>query len=183
MSQEKISHNFNFSDLAKYLLVIGIIAFLSFLFPNNARFHYDFELGQTWRHDDLFAPFDFPIRKPAEELKIEKQGLLENFSPYYVVNTDISRQQIQKFEEEFANDFAAIDESQFRDVARNPDKYLEYGQKFLERQLKKGIISLDAKHQEKSPDFVINIVFGRNTRQQTLQNIATVKTVEEIIQD
>lgn len=183
MSEEKNTTNFSFSDAAKYLLVIGIIAFLSFLFPNNARFHYDFELGQTWRHDDLLAPFDFPVRKPAAELKAEKQGLLENFSPYYVVNTNISRQQILKFEEEFAKDFATIDKSQFTDVARRPAKYIEFGQKFLERHYRNGIIDLDARHQAKSPDFVINIERGPVTRKQTLQNIQTVKTIEEIIQD
>jgi putative nucleotidyltransferase with HDIG domain len=183
MAKEKITNNFSFSDLAKYLLVFGIIAFLSFLFPNNARFHYDFELGQTWRYDDLLAPFDFPVRKSEEELKVEKEKLLQNFSPYYVVNTDISRQQIKKFEEEFAKDFAAIDQNQFTDVARNPEKYIQFGQKFLERQFRKGIISLDVNHQEKSPDFVINIVLGRNTRKQTLQNISSIQSVEEIIQD
>ena len=183
MSKEKDTTIFNFSDVAKYLLVIGVIAFLSFLFPNNARFHYDFEKGQTWRHDDLFAPFDFPVRKTEDELKAEKEGLLENFSPYYVVNTDISRQQIQKFEKEFSNDFAVMDKSQFTDVARRPEKYIEFGQKFLERQFKKGIIILDVKHLDKSPDFVINIVRGRNTRKQTLQNIPTIQSIEEIIQD
>jgi len=140
-------------------------------------------LGQTWRHDDLLAPFDFPVRKSGDELKAEKKALLENFSPYYVVNTEISRQQILKFEEEFANDFSEMDKSQFADVARRPEKYIEFGQKFLERQFRKGLISLDTQHIEKSPDFVINIVRGRNTRLQTLQNIHTIQSIEEIIQD
>lgn len=183
MSKEMYNKNFNFSDVAKYLLVIGIIAFLSFLFPNNARFHYDFELGQTWRHDDLLAPFDFPVRKPAAELEAKKEALLQNFSPYYLVNTDISRQQIVKFEKEFAKDFAEMDKSQFTDVARKPEKYIKFGQKFLERYFKNGIIELSEEHRKKPSDFVINIVRGRNTRKQTLQNIQTIQSLEEIIQD
>ena len=183
MSKEEYTKNFSFSDLGKYLLVIGIIAFLSLLFPNNARFHYDFEVGQTWRYDDLMAPFDFPVRKPASELEEEKQALLDNFSPYYVVNTDISRQQILNFEAEFAKDFALMDKSQFTDVARKPEKYIEFGQKFLERHFRNGIISLSDEHEEKPADFVINIVRGRNTRRQTLQNIPSLESIEEIIQD
>jgi len=183
MGDEKSKLSSNLEDAAKYLLVIGVIAFLSFLFPNNARFQYDFELGQTWRHDDLMAPFDFPIRKSTEELQIEKKELLENFSPYYVVDTEISRRQIGVFEEEFARDFAKIDKSQFTDVARYPEKYRLFGRKFLDRHFKKGLINLASLHQEKSPDFVINIVRGRNTRRQTLQNIHTIQDVEEIIQD
>ncbi len=183
MAKEEYTKKFSFSDAGKYLLVIGIIAFLSLLFPNNARFNYDFEVGQTWRYDDLMAPFDFPVRKPAAELELEKKGLLENFSPYYVVNTDISRQQISRFEEEFAKDFASMDKSQFTDVARKPEKYIEFGQKFLERHFRNGIIGLSDEHLEKPSDFVINIVRGRNTRRQTLQNINTVESIEEIIQD
>ncbi|NJK83836.1 MAG: hypothetical protein HC912_08525 [Saprospiraceae bacterium] len=54
--------------IGKYLIVLLVVAFISTLFPNNARFKYQFEQGGTWRYDDLTAPFDFPIKKLDEEL-------------------------------------------------------------------------------------------------------------------
>ena len=44
----------NLPQLVKYLLVLGVVVFISYLFPNNAKFKYTFEKGQTWRYEARF---------------------------------------------------------------------------------------------------------------------------------
>ena len=61
----------NLPSIVKYLLVLMVVVFISYLFPNNAKFKYNFEKGQTWRYEDLVAPFNFAILKPAEEVNAE----------------------------------------------------------------------------------------------------------------
>lgn len=170
-------------DVFKYFIVAAVILFLSFLFPDNARFNAEFELGQTWHNDDLIAPFDFPVRKYPEELEKEKEKLLENFSPYYIVDTEIGVRQINRFTEEFERAFSDISGNQFNDVLRRKQRYLDYGQGFLNRQFRTGILSDDDAITEQKSDFVINIVRGAATRQQTVGNVNTLSEVEDFIQD
>lgn len=171
------------SEIAKYVLVAGVVAFLSFLFPNNARFKYDFELGQTWRYNDLVAPFDFAIRKDADEIEAERTAILEDFSPYYQINPAIGQDRIAFFEKEFNNKLQEKDPLQYIDVEANSEKYLNFGKGFLEETFRKGILKIAPQHSDKPEEFVINIVSGRNTRQQTLQNISNTEDIEELIQN
>ena len=69
----------NLPQIVKYFLVLLVIVLISFMFPNNAKFKYNFEKGQTWRYEDLIAPFDFAIFKPLEELNAEREVVRENF--------------------------------------------------------------------------------------------------------
>ncbi|MFN7119953.1 MAG: phosphohydrolase, partial [Saprospiraceae bacterium] len=82
-----------FPFVLQYLLIFGVIALISLLFPNNLKFKYEFERGQVWRFEDLRAPFDFAIKKTPEQLEQEKAQLEEEFSPYYEKMPDIAKQQ------------------------------------------------------------------------------------------
>ena len=88
-------------NIVKYLMVFGVVVFISFLFPNNVKFKYNFEQGQTWRFEDLAAPFDFAILKTAEELETEKAEAVKDFSPYYVLNRERVDLQKARFTENF----------------------------------------------------------------------------------
>lgn len=76
------------------IFVLSIVA-LTILMPNEAQFQYQFELGRPWQYDLLTATFDFPIYKSAEELKAERNAVIESQHPYfdyndYVENTILS---------------------------------------------------------------------------------------------
>ena len=67
MSQ-KNSFFASFPNFLQYLLIFGVIALISLLFPDNLKFKYEFERGQIWRFEDLRAPFDYAIKKTEEQL-------------------------------------------------------------------------------------------------------------------
>ena len=70
------------------LVFIVAILFITYIFPRQGSFNYSFDEGRPWQYGLLTAPFDFPIYKPAEQLKIEQDSILEFYEPYFIVNDD-----------------------------------------------------------------------------------------------
>jgi putative nucleotidyltransferase with HDIG domain len=164
--------------LVKYLMVAGVVAIISFLFPNNVKFKYEFDKGQRWRYEDLRAPFDFAILKPDQEIEAERARIKESFSPYYEQLPSVTDMQISGFEDRFTAQLEEINEEQFPDVTRNPDKYRTYGKNLLQDLYKAGIAELDKAHKDKPADFVVNVLRGNTTHPQTLENLTTVPEAE-----
>lgn len=170
--------------LVKYLLVAGVVAFITFLFPNNAKFKYEFDKGQPWRYEDLRAPFDFAIRKPADEVEAEKKVLRENFTPFYELNLEVIKEKKRSLAGEFDHQLELVrEEGQFEDVVRKPDEYLQFGKRFLDNLFQRGILKLAPEHEGKGDDFVINVVRGNTTQPQTVGNLLRVEAAKELLSD
>tara|TARA_B100000787_G_scaffold169967_1_gene163172 strand:- start:243 stop:2222 length:1980 start_codon:yes stop_codon:yes gene_type:complete len=60
-----------------------------YLFPKGGQFKYDFNNGQLWKYDNLYAPFDFAIQKTAEEITIEKKQIEVNAKLYFKYDNNI----------------------------------------------------------------------------------------------
>jgi len=78
-----------------------VAAIITLLFPREGKFKYEFQKGKPWQYDTYFAPFDFPIYKSDEQIKKEKDSLLNNFTPYFEINQKISDSAIVLFSYEF----------------------------------------------------------------------------------
>ena len=83
------------------LLYIVSVVIISFLFPREGKFPYEFQRGKVWGHEDLFAPFDVPILKSQQELEAEKDSLRNSFILYYNYHPDIKTAQQDRFEQIF----------------------------------------------------------------------------------
>jgi cyclic-di-AMP phosphodiesterase PgpH len=59
------------------------IALIVFFLPREGRFKYEFQKGKVWMHEDLFAPFDFPVYKTENEILAEKNRILRDFKPFF----------------------------------------------------------------------------------------------------
>ncbi|MEL7121135.1 MAG: HDIG domain-containing metalloprotein [Bacteroidota bacterium] len=162
--------------VVRYLLVLGVVVFISFLFPNNLKFLYNFEKGRSWQYEDLMAPFDFAILKSEDEINIELQRIESELAPYYEWNDQLVNQKKASFQKSFS---AHLDEiagdNQFPDVKRNRQVYINYGETFLDNIYKQGIIALAPEHTGKDKNFVINILNGSYTHPQTLETLLTVE--------
>ena len=171
-------------NLVKYLLVFGVVIFITFLFPDNVQFKYEFDKGQLWRYEDLRAPFDFAIRKPAEEIEQERKKLEANFSPFYEIDPNVAREKKRLLGEVFPQKLEAVrQEGQFTDVLARPDNYLEFGRKFLDNLFQKGILELAPQDQNKGEGFVINVVRGNTTQPQTVENLLNVEKAKALLSD
>jgi len=170
--------------LVKYLLILGVIAFISLLFPNNIKFKYEFQEGQSWRYDDLVAPFDFAIRKTDTEIQTAIDRINIDFSPYYEMDLSVAKQQKNLFISELEKQIAEQSEGGgFVEVIQQPEKYRNFGIQLLDRYFNEGIIAKEHAYSDKNEDFVINIIKGNTEYRQTVQNILTKEKVFDLVTD
>ena len=79
-----------------FLFLINIIIII-YILPKEGRFRYDFDKNVPWKHEDLIAPFDFPVYKTQLELKTEEDSILNTFAPYFMYDTGVYNQQKNRF--------------------------------------------------------------------------------------
>lgn len=174
----------NLPNFLKYLLILGVVAFISLLFPNNVKFQYEFQEGQTWSYDKLEAPFDFAIRRTAAEIKAAKDQINADFSPYYQMDLSIVRLKKSQFLAAFDQQLAAESEnSQFEEIFQQPQLYKKYGIRLLDKYYNQGIIAGEHPYKNKGADFVVNIIKGNTEYRQTLQNILDKQAVLNLVID
>lgn len=145
-----------------FIVSVGVIAFL---FPREGRFPYEYQKGKPWIHQDLYAPFDFPVLKSVEELRSEKDSLMKQFRPYFNYTQGIDSVQLSLFEKSFNQQWELYlkDSIEFKDKgkkvkaeqyfshATDKDKqhFLEVGKKILSEVYQKGIIELNDQLEER----------------------------------
>lgn len=173
---ERIPH------FAKYVLVLGAVIALSFLFPTNAKFKYRFNIGQQWLYDDLYANIDFAINKSDKELADDKAILARDFSPFYEVDLEVIKEQKKAFLIDF-NEQLKRNRAQFSDVSKNTEGYLNYGNYILEKLLTKGVLKPDTLIQNRDKDFIINVLRENIAEKQTVQNLVTLENAKEWLSD
>ncbi|MDA3930527.1 MAG: HDIG domain-containing protein [Prolixibacteraceae bacterium] len=90
-----------------YYAIFLILAFalIYVLYPKQGTFKYEFQKGKPWAHENLLAPFDFPILKPVEEYQAEKDTLLKEYIPYFSVDTSVQAKQLDDLREGIENAF------------------------------------------------------------------------------
>lgn len=173
-----------FPGLFRLLLVVGVIAFISLLFPTNVKFKYEFEKGQTWRHENLYAPFDFAIRKPETVVRAERQEILQTLKPVYRIDTTVAPRQEQRFLEAFNQRLESVKETgQFAEVVNQPTPYRAFGIGFLQRIYDRGVIQDVQAQTEEGEDFIIALRQGSALREQPVDAFLNVGSVKSLLND
>jgi putative nucleotidyltransferase with HDIG domain len=89
----------------KIILSITLFLFASvvivYLLPLEGKFRYEFQKGTYWKHEDLQAPFNFPVYKTKEELVHEQDSVLSGFKPYFVYNNELTQKRLEEFNGDF----------------------------------------------------------------------------------
>jgi putative nucleotidyltransferase with HDIG domain len=73
----------NHTIIYKVILFLITTVAIVYLFPKGGQFKYDFNNGQLWKYDNLYAPFDFAVQKSEEEVNIEKKQIDVNAKLYF----------------------------------------------------------------------------------------------------
>ncbi len=171
------------SSVVKYLIVLGTAVFISFLFPNNTRFKYEFDKGQNWHYDDLISPFSFAIQKPPEIIAEEKSAS-GDIIPYYFINPDRARQRKNIFQKNFDQQLETVrQEGQFTDVFSRPEIYINYGRQFIDRIYQRGLITEGHELDSFEKDQVIMLRNGNTTVKKTVESLLDTKEVDFWITD
>ncbi len=87
--------------LSRFKLIIPLVIVFVAIFaalPRSSKFPYDYRTGKTWKYETLFAEFDFPVYKTAEELREERAAATVDITPYFKFSEDIANKNISAAE-------------------------------------------------------------------------------------
>ncbi|MFI1743181.1 HD family phosphohydrolase [Thalassobellus sediminis] len=94
----------NHSLIYKGLLFVSTTILIVYLFPKSGKFKYNFEKGKPWQSENLYAPFDFAIKKTEEEITFEKNAITDNSVLYFNVDESI----VEKVRQIYKSDFNKV---------------------------------------------------------------------------
>lgn len=101
----------NQSLIYKYFLYVVSIFCIVFFFPKGGKFKYEFQKGKPWQYENLYAPFDFSVKKTEAELAAEKQRIIDGQYTYYRFDEALAKEVYQEFDTGFGSTFKTDDYS------------------------------------------------------------------------
>jgi hypothetical protein len=127
-----------------------------YLLPPEGRFMFEYQKGGYWKHEDLMAPFNFPVYKTRRDLAHEQDSAIRSFRPIFQVKHNIGEARLQELADDFSKawitytlqTFKITSEEVYRKDARYAvNRQLEYEYRKYLRELageiyKSGIIDL-----------------------------------------
>jgi putative nucleotidyltransferase with HDIG domain len=167
----------NISNLAssfRITIILGTAVIISFLLIQVKTVSFEFEEGAKWKYPDLIAPMDFAIKKPAGELKSEKDEITSTFTPYYSLSTDKTTELRDKLD----NQYALLQSSVKGDTATFLNQNIKNNTQFLLRIfypiLENGIVEISNIHENEPDNFLINITNGNVVQTLPISSIITL---------
>ena len=91
----------NYDNIITGLLFLLCIVVIVYFFPREGKFQYEFQKGRPWLHENMIAPFSFPIYKSEEELLAEEDSILKEFKPYFNYDSTIIETETERFNNRF----------------------------------------------------------------------------------
>lgn len=153
-----------------FLIAIGLIVYI---LPKQGKFKYEFQnlKGKPWHHDNLVAPFDFPIKKTDAELKAEKSEILNSTKPYFQENKAIYFAKKRAF----ALDFNEAKKSKNLN-AKLESASISIGNKIIDSIYSKGIIEAAENIENQGDDYTVYLLYDDNEAEE--REVGSFYTVE-----
>ncbi len=168
-------------EILKILVFIIAIGLVSWLSPKDSIFKYEFQIGSPWKHNDLFAPFDFAILKTKEQLEQEKEKVLQSFQPFFNYNEKLINDNLKVLEGNFATLWQS-DLKPGRKRTRDSLKSLKFAKKLYLEVEKKGIIRTDNVIEGKPSDYRIKLIKDNLATYAMIGDFYTIKGALEHVQ-
>ncbi|MDT7827161.1 HDIG domain-containing protein [Pricia sp. S334] len=89
----------------KYFLYVVTVACIVFFFPKGGKFKYEYQKGKPWQYENLYAPFDFSLKKGRQELAREQDSIRRNSIVYFRYNDSIKNAVFADYESRFPEVF------------------------------------------------------------------------------
>jgi cyclic-di-AMP phosphodiesterase PgpH len=166
---------YNFSYFYKALLFVLTLVILVSFFPKEAKFKYEYGRGRPWPHEDLIAPFDYPVLKDTEELEKERIEVLQNSDIFFDFNTEI----IADVKREFSRNFDEYWSVKYGEVLENElykQASLDKGLEIIDLIFGKGIIQLTADAESKPGDFTITVINDNTATRKKINDFHTIQS-------
>jgi len=162
-------------------LFIFSIFLIVLMFPMQGKFKYEFQRGKPWRHSDFIAPFDFAILKSEQEVRKEKEAVLKDFKPFFKIDESIYKKNRAALITDFDNQW----KSKYSDDRASNKKMMtnaNLAMAIIDTIYKNGIIRMNTEVENKSDDFVINVLKNNIAEEVELKRFYTVQTAFTFLQ-
>ncbi|HEX8514604.1 MAG TPA: HDIG domain-containing protein [Bacteroidia bacterium] len=166
-------------EIYKAILFLIALAVIVYVFPKQGKFKYEFQnlKGKPWYHEDLIAPFDFAIKKTAEELNREKAEVIKNAKPYLRYDSTIQKKRSKAFEDALAASWSKKNSDYLR------QRTLAFGKELIDSIYSKGIVAPADELEKKPLDYSVFLLKGNIAEEHELNDFYTVKSAYEYIED
>lgn len=175
MSSFNIKNDLQWRDiLTRIGLVLVTTAIIVWLMPRNSTTNFKIERGKPWVYTELSAPFDFPIYKSDDVVKAERDSMMRQYEPYFIMNSEIAGKHIRQFYKDYNKGIPGL-----------TDDYLSIVANRLRELYGKGIMNntdFTRLHQDSSR--MIRIINGKDAASAAISNLYSVASAyEQIFQD
>lgn len=163
-----------------YQVIFRALAFLLALFlvvwqmPRTIKFKYEYQKMRPWQYESLYAPFNFPIYKTAEQLKIEEEASLKDFYPIFVFDVNATKNNKEAMLQDFNNQWYGSENDKLVNKA-----LLE---KIYDTIENRGVIT-NISTIELKPESMIDVVRDRVVKTKAFRDSYTMKTATEFASD
>lgn len=161
------------------LFLISLVILVSF-FPKEAKFKYEFTRGRPWPHEDLIAPFDFPILKAQAEFEKERAEVIGNHELYFDFDIDLN----EEIRADFIENVELYWEAKYGEIPENElleQTTLDRGLQILSTILTKGIIQPIPETEDKPEDFKITLIIRNIAEKVKLSDLYTIHTAYDVM--
>ncbi|WP_297805655.1 HDIG domain-containing metalloprotein [uncultured Polaribacter sp.] len=161
-----------------YKVILFLITTISvvYLFPKGGQFKYDFNNGQLWKYDNLYAPFDFAIQKTDEEIVIEKKEIDVNSKLYFLYDFDIEKSvnEVYKKRVSLLQKSDSLNLDQISRLSR-------VGQTVINIIYSKGFLESGSQDRVANKNEIVAVRKGNEVEDFIFKNLLTTKNVLEVI--
>ncbi len=119
-------------------ILTGII--IVYQIPKEYRFSYEYTKGAPWLHENLIAPYDFPIYKLESDFFLEKDSIERSFIPFFSLDKSVQNIQIQGYRNKLFQEWALANTTEAGTSYKSADSLT-----MLSRKINQGIILLTQK--------------------------------------
>ncbi|WP_299017687.1 HDIG domain-containing metalloprotein [uncultured Polaribacter sp.] len=160
----------------KVLLFLITTTAIVYLFPKGGQFKYDYNSGQLWKYDNLYAPFDFAIQKSEEEITIEKKEIDANALLYFNYKTSIKNEVKNTFKDR-------IDKIRLSDSVNisNKNIFLAEGIKVIEKVYNAGFLEVVSQDRITNPNELVALKKDNVVESIAFKNFLNSKDVLNLI--
>lgn len=157
----------------KGFLSLFTLFIVIYLFPKGLRFKYEFRTGETWRYEDLYAPFDFSVENVKERTAESGVGEQLHVPDYFQYDEDVAANVREAYRTRFNTFFkdSALTAGQKNAIAAS-------GEKLLDEIYDKGLVAATENYKEEQQ---INLIKKDEVIATAYKNLFTDKEIDSYI--
>ena len=163
------------------LLYLVSITLVFLMYPREGKFQYEYTKNKPWMHQDLIAPFDFPIYKDEARLSEERDSIAEHTPLHFTVDTTVVHEMLAVFRSDYnlSEEDGRLDEP----VSAPEEQMIDTLPGLLQHLYSRGVIERHPVMQSLPSDDPVMVVQRQVAEQSTLEELFNEKEAYEYLVD